>query len=175
MISGATEKTNGSAGRENGQGDARSEGPERSAQGRDAADTIGALLSEIRGYAAHYLAVQRDILWNRLRMLLIALVLAVVAAVGLIAAVAMTVVLFFAGLAGALARAMDASLWAGQLAAAGIAAGTFAAVAVLFGIYQRRASYRKAVSNYEHRREVERAAYGRDAAQRAQAPAPSAR
>jgi hypothetical protein len=169
MIAGSD---NTAGGRQNGHSDRDAD--ERSADERAAVETIGAVLNELRGYAAHYLAAQRELLRYRLRMLLLGLIVAVAGGITLVVLLATATVQLLSGLAGAAASAMESPRWAGQLVSAGAVAIGLVSVLSVIWVYQRKASYRKAVVSYEHRREHERAAYGRDAPQRAAATARTA-
>jgi hypothetical protein len=128
--------------------------------------------AEIREYAAHYLAARKDAVAASIRALLAKVILGAIAgAVGLTAIVTAAVLLLI-GAAEGLGALFGGYVWAGYLFVGVLVIGSsLVAVKYFLGSWSR-SSRRKTMEKYEHRHDVQRAAFGRDAVERAAGAVP---
>jgi hypothetical protein len=152
----------------------------RAANSSSASDANGSLpnpfdpflknITELREYLQDYLAARKDKAIASTRRLMVSIAAGLAAGVIGLTSLAVCVVMFLLGLAGAFSAATGTSLWVSQIVIGGgviLIAVTIASVVTVFWL---RSGRKQTISKYESLHRAQRAKLGRDVAQRAASP-----
>jgi membrane protein implicated in regulation of membrane protease activity len=141
--------------------------PEQDHFAAAALDQLLAQATELYAYTMHFVNAKADGVKLSVRQVVVWAVLGLLMLIAATSVIVTAIVLLLTGLAGALAGAFDSELWLGKVVI-GVLLLVIIAVGTLIGVrMQQRKSRHQKVQQYAERQLQQRAAFGRNVADRA--------